>query len=203
MASLSPNGVISFPYLLRPQEEIAPNKPFRGYSCELLIPEGTDMSPLTDAIQAKIDETWGAKIPNDLKNWMPPESFEEGWSGSPGPAAGVKLRWIYNPVVGNCLSVRMKRDTKRGKPVLMDRAANILNDDDAEKLFYPGAICRFSYGCYAWRDRPGNGIGFGINAVQFVEHGESLTSDSAVGTFGLTAIPDDDDINKQHSDLAF
>ena len=195
MANLTPQGVISFPYLLRPQEEIAPNKPFRGYSCELLLPEGTDMSPILDVIQAKIDETWGSKLPKDLANWRPPEAYTEGWKGSQG-ASGVKLQWIDNPVIGPCLSIRMKRDTKRGKPVLMDREANILSDEQAEELFYPGAVCRFSYGCYAWQDRPANGIGFGMNAVQFVKHGESLTGDGSAGggLHGLSAIKDEENL---------
>ena len=176
-AVLTPKARLSFPALLKPRS-------FEGseakYSAVLIFPVSADVTALRAAVEAAKAEKWGGKQVGTLR--LPFRKGEEKTvemeDGSTGYAEG------YGP------STFFLSASSKTKPQLVDRANKLVSDAQAEEMFYAGCYVRAYINAFGYDTRGNKGISFGLNALQFVDHGEILGGRlAATSVFG--ALPDE------------
>lgn len=129
-----------------------PDKLF--YQASLLLPPETPLQPIAEAMRvammAKFNET--LKLTGDSQPVKkcddmekPPKGFETGW--------------------------RLIRTKSKQRPALVDQRRQPVTD---EGLFYAGCWVNAHINAYAWAYGGKRGVSFGLNAVQFAEHGDRI-----------------------------
>lgn len=63
---VTPDAILSYPNLFVPRA-MAEGMPEK-YSCELIFPEGTDLTPLREAASAAAIQKWGDKLPANVRS---------------------------------------------------------------------------------------------------------------------------------------
>lgn len=152
----------SYLYVFEPRAAQNGGKP--KYSVTLLIPK-TDKVTI-DAINAAIEavkktgeKVWGSALSN------PKTSFHDG--DGPMPNSGEP----YGAECKGCMVLNCSTDTKPG---LLDAAGNKITDMDKDEL-YSGCYGRASVNFYAYNNSGNKGVGCGLNNLQKLADGESLT----------------------------
>lgn len=150
-----PRAILSYPQLLEPKPD---SKGKQKYSCALLFPKGSDLRPLKLAVIAAAEAKYGKERAAEMFRTKKLRSpFRTDWEAKnyPEVEAFFNTRTTY-------------------KPALFDNKAQAVSPEQAQELFYPGAFVKASLTAY-WYSVDGNtGITFGLNAVQFVGHGERI-----------------------------
>jgi hypothetical protein len=145
---MTPEFILSFPSLFEMREYQGKS----SYQITMVFPKGTDLTALKQAAKECLD----AKFPNGCKN--PNNPFGKG---------DDKVdEWgkIFEE------AVYVRAQTQFAPKVVDQNRVEIL---DADKV-YAGCYCRALVAPYAY-DKAGNrGVGFGLEAVQFLRDGERI-----------------------------
>lgn len=122
------------------------------YGITMLFAKDADLSKLKAAAQAAAKEKWGDKIPKNLR--------------SPFRDQGEKELegYVEGAVFINATSLQ--------KPGLVDRNREDIID---ETEFYAGCYARATVSAFAYDKKGNRGVAFGLNNVQKLRDGESLS----------------------------
>lgn len=170
---ITPVCRLSFPALFEPRA-VAKDKPDeKKYQATILIPAGESLKPFHKAMEHVMREKWGKLFKLSARNNPIHDCAEKP------ELDGYEAGWHF---IGT---------SSKYQPQLLDRQKKEVLDPE---LFYPGCWVRLFCNAYAW-DHPqgGKGISFGLNAVQWVEHGDRLDGrKDASEIFEALEVPDDD-----------
>ena len=172
-------GRLSFPHLFEPRASLSGGK--ASYQATLLLPPGTDITPVTAAMKNALIKKWG----EDKAKW--PKSR---WRGNnPGHVD------IIRPVEENEHFEAFHNKgwrfvafaTYNNPPAVVDHNLNKVLD---KSEVYPGRWCFVGANAY-WFDSGNNkGLTLGLNAVQLHKHDEPLAGRKSVDSyFQKQAIP--------------
>lgn len=158
---ITPEGRMMFPNLFEPSGFEGSEK--QTYSCLLVFPNGTDLTPLNDAIKA----AFVAKFPKGAAGaWNPVRDGNEkvdDWGEVFKDAKYIRVSSVFQPTVVN----RKKQE--------------ILEKDQV----YSGCYARAVVAPYAFDTRGNKGVAIGLDAVQILRDGEPLGGgSSSVKLFG-------------------
>lgn len=153
---MTPEFRVSYPYVFKPQQ---PMKGSEGkdpkYSVVMLFKKGEDLSKLKAAAQAAAVEKWGADQAKWPKNLRVPFR-DQGEKESEGYEEGAVFVTA----------------TSKAKPGLVDANLNHIID---ESEFYAGCYARATVRAFAYDNAGNRGISFGLQNVQKLRDGESLS----------------------------
>lgn len=148
----TPEFRVSFPFVFQPQPAMEEGKPPR-YSVVMLFKPGENLSALKRAAAAAVKEKWGDKPPKGMRNPFRDQG-EKDFEGYEDGAIFVTA-------------------TSRDRPGLVDGELNDIIDSSE---FYAGCYARATIRAFTY-DRAGNkGVSFGLQNIQKLRDGESLTS---------------------------
>jgi len=155
---------LAFPALFEPQP------PMKGdtsgklvYQATLLLPVGYDLKPLYAAMQAAAAGNWGGNVPKMSPSKNPIKAFD-GESSIAGFEPGMHM-------------IRTKSNFQ--PPVVDQRVQPILDAN----LIYAGCYVKAAIHAFGWTHATGgNGISFGLDAIQFIRNGERIDGRLNVGT---------------------
>lgn len=158
----SPKARLSYEAIFKPKPKMGNGD--EVYSCELIFPEGTDLTELKNAAQEAATRFWGAKIPKGLKS-----PFKDGNEGcTEGKEAYVDATYI-------------RANSKTAPGVIKGRARTPVTDPSE---VYSGCyvIAQLTAAPY---DMEGNkGVKFYLNHIWKIADGEPLSgSESAEEAF--------------------
>ena len=148
---VTPDAILSYPNLFTPRA-MAEGMPEK-YSCELIFPEGTDLTPLREAASAAAIQKWGDKLPANVRS-----PFRDGDEDRPGKPEDAGTTFI---------SARSKQKPK----VLEGEDMNPVMD---EGEVYGGCVCRVSVTAFAYDQAGNKGVSFFLNNVWKLRDGEPL-----------------------------
>ncbi len=188
---LTPYGRLSFANLAQPREfKKGDNKPMFG--CSILYPkpefigktrdDGNPFSPWGDAAKHDlklVKELHDARVldewPSEKKRPKLNDPFKDGDDEKWGGYAG---------------HIFIRAKTKFA-PTLIDSRKNEIPADKIEDVLYAGCWVRAIVGTYTYEDTGNNGVGFGLQLVQFVRDDE-VFSGRSVDLEELEDLPDED-----------
>lgn len=151
---MTPEFRVSFPVVFKPRSATNDNGDAGTpkYSITMLFAKDADLSKLKAAAQAAAKEKWGDKIPKNLR--------------SPFRDQGEKELegYVEGAVFINATSLQ--------KPGLVDRNREDIID---ETEFYAGCYARATLRAFAYDKKGNRGVAFGLNNVQKLRDGESLS----------------------------
>ena len=156
---ITPEAILSYPHLLEPQEPMD-GKGEPKYSASLVFPAGTDLSALKAAVKEVAEEKWGDKLPALLKagKIRLPFRTDGEEKGYPEGSTFINARTTRRPQIATTIP------DADGRPMLLT---------DESKI-YPGAIVRASLTAFTYNVSGNQGVGFGLNNIQFIRDGERL-----------------------------
>jgi hypothetical protein len=164
---VSPHLILSYPSLIKTRA-FEGNEP--KFQASFIFPKSYDITALKAAIQAAKAAKWGATPPPKLKLGI--RDGVEKVVGTDGDGKEVYAKG-YGPDVF-FIGASANKDRP---PQLLNAAAQQIDRNDVEtcnKLFYGGAVVRAIIRAFAYDQRGNKGVSFGLNAVQFIKHGEAL-----------------------------
>lgn len=149
---------LSFPHLFEPHS-VDPNEPAK-YSVMLLIPktDSTTVAKLRSAQRAALEagkHRFGGKIPSA---WH--DTIKDG---------DEEFDTAEYPEYEGMLVMNVSSKTRPG---VVDRAVEPILDQTA---VYSGVYARVQIGAFAYNTRGNKGVSFGLNHVQILEDGPSLS----------------------------
>lgn len=177
---ITPPAMLSFPALLTPR--LGPNpKPgqLAAYGCTLVFPKGADLTAMKTAAMTALKEKFGDQTEKLLKNGqikIPFRKDEDKYDPE---------KWEYFINVSS----------KQNKPGIVDRYQDPVTKKpapltDADKL-YPGCIVKASVSVYTYDTSGNKGVSFGLQHIQWWEHGTRLDNRrSAADSFEAEALAD-------------
>jgi hypothetical protein len=149
---------LSWPSLARPRS-FEGQKP--KFQATLIFPKSADLTALKTTVALARDEKWGARIPSNLR--FP---LRDG-------AEKVKEDGTYQAGYGPEMFF-MNVSSER-QPQLVDNLNKEITDEATiEKTLYAGCYVRALVRAYCYDVSGNRGVTFGLNAVQFIGHGEPL-----------------------------
>ena len=151
---------LSYAKLFTPEEN---DQGKMQYSTMILIPkeDKETVAAITAAMKKAKELKWGGKNPSGLKI-----SFRDGdKEGKGGLPEGTPLG--SEPYAGHYF-MNIKSDRKPG---VVDQATNPIIDPNG---VVSGDYARVSMNCYAWENKNGRGLSFGLVNVQLFRKGEPL-----------------------------
>lgn len=153
---MTPEFRVSYPHLFQPQQPMA-NSASQDpkYSTVMLFKKGEDLSKLKAAAEAAVSAKWGndkAKWPKNLRSPF----RDQGEKETEGYEAGA---------------VFMTATSKQRPGIVDDKVQPVI---DPSKI-YAGCYCRATVRAYAYDNAGNKGVAFGLQNVQFLRDGESLS----------------------------
>jgi hypothetical protein len=147
------------------------------FQSTLIFPKSADLTALKAAIVQARDEKWGAKVPANLR--FPLRDGAERVKDDGSYWAGYGPDMFF-----------MNANSER-KPQLVDNLNVELTDEALiEKTFYGGCYVRALLRAYTYDVSGNRGVTFGLNAVQFIGHGEPLGGGVDAKTLFTPVAPD-------------
>lgn len=136
---------LAFPSLFQKKPKF-PDSQVETYQAVILIPPTVNLEPFKAAMKAAMQEKWGKPMKiegrsNPLQRCDDSNSFGElkGW-------------WYIRTHSGY-------------QPAIVDQKRQEIIDPNR---IFAGCWCRFHVNCFAWDNKGGKGLSFGLNAVQLV-----------------------------------
>lgn len=164
MKVITPEAVISYPYIFTPQKD---DKGREKYSAALVFLPGTDISALKQAAMSVLIDKFGEKeAANKIskKQVRMPFRDDAEAKGYPEGSIFINVRSEKQPGV-----VSIYPDPATGKPMP-------IVDPDA---IYPGAFVRASLTAFYYDQEGNRGVSFGLNNLQKTRDGERLDGRSS------------------------
>ena len=152
---MTPEFRVSFPAVFKARSSKSDDDGDAGtpkYGITMLFAKDADLSKLKAAAQAAAKEKWGDKIPKNLRTPF----RDQGDKGLEG--------YVEGAVFINATSLQ--------KPGLVDRNREDIID---ETEFYAGCYARATLRAFAYDKKGNKGVAFGLNNVQKLRDGESLS----------------------------
>jgi hypothetical protein len=150
---LTPKFRVSFPYLFKPNAFQEGQEP--KYSITMLFDKKADLSELKEAMNEAIADKWGSKPPKGLK-----KPFRKG--------SEKELEGYDDDIIFMTCSSKMKVG------LVNERRKPIISEDE----FYAGCYAHATVVCYAYDNKFGKGVGFGLQNVQKLADGEPFSGRS-------------------------
>ena len=151
---MTPEFRVSYPYVFRPQKPMQEGGEPK-YSITMLFKKGENLKTFKDAAQAAVVAKWGSDKTKWPKNLRSPFR-DQGEKSSEGYEDGA----IFITA------------TSKQRPGLVDGANNDIID---ESQFYAGCYARATLRPFTYSKAGNNGVGFGLQNVQKLRDGESLS----------------------------
>lgn len=149
---MTPEFRVSYPFVFRPNKPMD-DKGTPKFSVTMLFPKGADLSKLKKAAEQAAIDKWGKdKIPKNLRTPF----RDQGEKESEGYEAGAVFVTA----------------TSKQKPGLVDSQTNDIID---ETQFYAGCYARATVRAFAYDTAGNKGVAFGLQNVQKLRDGESLS----------------------------
>lgn len=149
---------LSFPSLARARSFRDQDPKFSGV---LIFPKDADLTALKSAVQTAKQEKWGERAPANLRFPLRDGAEKVKDDGTPMAGFGDSFYFITS--------------SSQRKPQLLDNMNNEITDEEAiTKMFYPGCYVRAILRAFTYDVSGNRGVSLGLNAVQFVGHGEVL-----------------------------
>ncbi len=160
---VTPNFRISYPHLFKPQLNKLSNQ--MEFSVTALFQKDADLSKLKAAAAEAITAKWGpdkAKWPKNLRTPFRDqgERIQAAKDAEKTPPSGYEAGSIY-------LNLKSKQ-----RPGIVDAQMNEIID---ETQLYAGCWARASVSCYAYDQAGNRGVSFGLQHIQKVKDGETLS----------------------------
>jgi hypothetical protein len=137
------------------------------YSVVALFPKGTDLNALRKAAQEAVIEKWGnnkAKWPENLRSPFRDQSEK----GKFNEELGKKVLPPGHEEGGVFMNLKSKQ-----RPGVVDGQ---LQDIIDETQFYAGCFARATIRPYAYSNKGNNGVAFGLQNLQKMKDGDTLTT---------------------------
>jgi hypothetical protein len=150
---ITPIARLSYPHLFAKSEGMNGNE--GKYQCELIFPEGTDLSELKAAANAAAKEKWGNKPPKNLKS--PFRKGDEDREDKDGYEGSVFI------------GARSK-----DKPGVVVGPGRVACSDASE--VYGGCFVKASVTAFAYDTNGNKGVAFALNNVWKIRDGEPFGS---------------------------
>lgn len=157
---MTPEFRLSFPALFKATKpKSAPAAQEEKFGCAMLFETGEDLSKLRAAAEAAAIEKWGDNIPKNLRNPFKDQGDQK-----------------YDGYVDGAIFINANSKQRPG--VVNEQVEAIIDESE----IYPGCYCRatvraFGYGGAGTGFAPG--VAFGLQNIQKVRDGESLSGRSA------------------------
>jgi hypothetical protein len=149
---------LSWPSLARPRS-FEGQKP--KYQATLIFPKAADLTALKTTVALARDEKWGARVPANLRFPLRDGAEKVKDDGTFQSGYGPEMFFM------NVSSER--------QPQLVDNLNKEITDEATiEKTLYAGCYVRALIRAYCYDVSGNKGVTFGLNAVQFIGHGEPL-----------------------------
>ncbi len=167
---------LSYAHLFTPQKDDSGKL---KYSTQILIPKGdtVTLQKIQAAMKAAADQRWGGNIPTGAK--VPLRDGDKAGLGGVPP----KVNPGAEPFGGHYF-MNLKSDYA---PDVVNQARQKITDAG---VIVSGDYARVSMNCFAYDNKNGQGISFGLANVQLVRKGEPL-GDRVAAEKEFEAIPTD------------
>lgn len=168
---ITPVAMLSYPHLKAPQKATSPGGKDK-YSVSLVITKETLATPegakLFQAMQEAAKAAGVAKFGDQFETLLKSPTFHRGfrrdWETKGYPEGSVFINARSEQRPGLVYSHATPGTTTPAR----------VPDDKIDETFYPGALVRASVTAFAFINSGNKGLGFAINNLQFVAHGERL-----------------------------
>lgn len=164
---ITPEFRVSYPKVFKPEPNKLKNNELE-YSMQALFPKGADLSTLKKAAQEALQEKFGARLPQLVKEGKLKTPFRDQGEKEYTRDDGVKVMPPAMEKGAIFLTLRTKQ-----KPGVVDQnVQSIMNEAD----FYGGCYAKAAVTVYAYEKGSNCGVNFGLQHVQKTRDGESLGS---------------------------
>jgi len=169
---ITPEAILSYPHLLKPQADKDNPAKKAKYSCSLVFLAGTDLTELRKAVIAAATEKFGATYKVGGKSVPIEEALAKGALKSPFRTDGAAKGYPEGSIF---LNVRTEQ-----KPGIVfawageDGKPKKMSDEDIAEQMYPGCKVRASLAAFGYDTSGNKGVSFALQNLQKLGEGERL-----------------------------